>query len=73
MRRSVNHLHNVHIRSWDDEDIAGYTELLSDPEAMKFISAGTTRDMTAAANEIATFKKEMTDQNWSRWAVSTSR
>ncbi len=70
MRRSVNHLYNVHIRSWDDEDIAGYTELLSDPDAMKFISAGTTRGMTDAANEIATFKKEITEQSWSRWAVS---
>lgn len=70
MRRSVSHLYNVHIRSWDDQDIKGYTELLSDPEAMKFISAGTTRDMAAATNEISTFKKEMADQNWSRWAVS---
>lgn len=70
MRKSFNHLHNVYIRSWDDQDVEGYTELLSDPEAMKFISAGSTRDRAAAINEISTFKKEIAEQNWSRWAVS---
>ena len=35
MRRSFSQLHNVHIRSWDDQDIEGYADLLADPEAMK--------------------------------------
>lgn len=70
MRRSFSQLHNVHIRSWDDQDIEGYTDLLGDPETMKFISAGTTRGREAAANEISIFTKELTEQNWSRWAVS---
>lgn len=70
MRRSFSQLHNVHIRSWDDQDIEGYTDLLGDPETMKFISAGTTRGREAAANEISIFTKELSEQNWSRWAVS---
>jgi len=70
MRRSFSQLHNVHIRSWDDQDIEGYADLLADPEAMKFISAGTTRGRDAAANEISVFTKELIDQDWSRWAVS---
>ncbi|MBY8928291.1 hypothetical protein J1G34_04490 [Pseudomonas sp. Wu6] len=66
MRRSFSQLHNVHIRSWDDQDIEGYADLLADPEAMKFISAGTTRGRDAAANEISVFTKELIDQDWSR-------
>lgn len=70
MRKSVSHLYNVHIRTWDDSDIDGYSELLGDEQTMKYISAGLTRDRTAAASEIALFQQEIVEQNWSRWAVS---
>ena len=70
MRKSVNHLYNVHLRTWTEEDIDGYTELVSDHQTMKYISSGTTRDRTTAATEIAQFQQEIAEQEWSRWAVS---
>lgn len=70
MQQSVNHLYNVHLRTWDQNDIEGYAELLSDPQTMQYISAGTTRDRTAAAAEIEGFQQEIAQQGWSRWAVS---
>lgn len=70
MRKTINQFHNVHLRTWDSSDIEGYTRLLSDPETMKYISAGTIRDRHAATKEIYTFQQEISDRGWSRWAVS---
>ena len=70
MRQNVNHLYNVYLRTWDQDDIEGYAELLGDPQTMQYISAGTTRNRDTAAAEIARFQQEIAQQGWSRWAVS---
>jgi RimJ/RimL family protein N-acetyltransferase len=70
MSKTISQLYNVHVRSWNEQDIDGYTELVSDPETMKYISAGTTRDRATAAAEIKSFQNEIREQGWSRWAVS---
>lgn len=70
MRENVNHLYNVYLRTWDQDDIEGYAELLGDPQTMQYISAGTPRNRDAAAAEIARFQQEIAKQGWSRWAVS---
>lgn len=70
MRKTINQFHNVHLRTWDSSDIEGYANLLSDPETMKYISAGTIRDHNAATKEIYTFQQEIAKRGWSRWAVS---
>ena len=70
MRQNVNHLYNVYLRTWDQDDIEGYAELLGDPQTMQYISAGTTRNRDTAAAEIARFQQEIAQQGWSCWAVS---
>jgi RimJ/RimL family protein N-acetyltransferase len=70
MRQNVNHLYNVYLRTWDQDDIEGYAELLGDPQTMQYISAGTTRNRDTAAAEITRFQQEIAQQGWSRWAVS---
>lgn len=73
MSHTLSSLYNVHLRTWNEDDIDGYTQLISDPETMQFISSGATRNRSIAATEIENFQKEITAQGWSRWAISLGK
>lgn len=60
----------VTLRDWREEDIQPYAELVSDPEAMRYISDGKVRSYDRAQQEIETFSAEIADRGWSRWAIS---
>lgn len=58
------------VRTWKEDDINQYAELVGDPTVMKYISNGVPRDTETARREIEVFSKEILEQGWSRLAVS---
>ena len=48
--------YNVALRTWEPEDIEGYSEMASNHEVMKFISSGETRSKDVVEQEIARFR-----------------
>ena len=61
---------DVCLRDWEPNDVEKYAELVGDPQVMKFIGNGATRDLTTAGIEIERFRQEIATRGWSRWAVS---
>jgi len=59
----------VSLRTWCDDDVVWYADLVADPEVMRFIGDGQARDVKKAQAEIRGFRSEQDGRGWSRWAV----
>lgn len=65
--------YGVTLREWQEEDIAAYAALVSDPEVMRYISGGKVRAYAKAQAEIESFSAEIADRGWSRWAIAETQ
>ncbi len=70
MHAVFKEMHRVCLRDWRASDVDSYTELVSDPDVMKYIGNGGVRDEVSARREIEGFQREIEEKGWSRWAVS---
>ncbi|MCZ6703837.1 MAG: GNAT family N-acetyltransferase [Ignavibacteria bacterium] len=57
------------IRDWTIDDIAGYSQIVSDPEVMKFIGKGKTQTYQEAKTYIKNCIKSMVQKGWTRFAI----
>lgn len=70
MNLVLKEFNGICIRRWKESDAFDYAELVNDPDVMRYIGNGKTRDATTAASEISKFQNEIDGQGWSRFAVS---
>ena len=62
--------YGVVLRNWKNQDVEDYAALVSDPEVMRYIRDGSTREHETAVVEIQRFRQEIANRGWSRWALT---
>lgn len=60
------------MRDWNEADLDGYSELVADPQVMRYISDGATRGRDRAKAEIDRFRHEIRTRGWSRFVIARS-
>ncbi|MCC3704958.1 GNAT family N-acetyltransferase [Rouxiella badensis] len=67
---NISQDYNVTLRTWEPEDVKGYSEMASNQEVMKFISSGKPRTKETIEQEIARFRASQEQYGFSRWAAT---
>lgn len=65
----VSSLGPIRLRTFVDDDLDWYAELIADPLVMRFIGDGRPRERDRAATEIEGFQAEQANRGWSRWVA----